>query len=131
MSDGEKGLDLGGRITRCSKCGASFQWDSAFWTLGAPDCPQCGHDNRANTRKWWKRGGYRRPLEGEDEQLAKRLLTLQQQRGVSSAESEIRNIGQLLIEDGGTERITRVALRFEAIGGRLNALGASWRGILP
>ena len=34
------------RRTDCQGCGSSYEWSSAYWTLGMPDCPKCGYNNK-------------------------------------------------------------------------------------
>jgi len=72
-------------------------------------------------------------LGGEDEQLARRLLVLQSAtedgRVQPDAAAEIRRIGEHLGEHGGSDRMTRVAYRVQAIGGNSRLLEHYWEGI--
>jgi hypothetical protein len=83
-------------------------------------------------------------LGGEDEQLARQILSFQKQRGTQDspnrqpdnpdndrkeAEAAIRKIGEHLGAHGGSDRMVRVAYRVKALGGSSRQLEWCWEGI--
>lgn len=85
----------------------------------------------------------KRDLGGEDEELAQKIVSLQRQRRTmdspnepgdhpsprKEAEAKIREIGVYLGENGGSDRMLRVAYRVSALGGKIRQLEWCWEGI--
>ncbi len=75
------------------------------------------------------------PLVAEDEDIAHRLLGLTQSELVGNRNEsqvmhgKIRRIGEEICENGGDERMRRIAYRVKALGGSMSQLEYAWAGI--
>jgi hypothetical protein len=100
-------------------------------------CPMCGADIseqmyvvdlRPESERQIEREA-QHDLGGEDEQLARKVLLLQQQRDSPQVKAEIRKIGEYLGSNGGNDRMVRIAYRVVALGGSSRQLEYDWQGI--
>jgi predicted RNA-binding Zn-ribbon protein involved in translation (DUF1610 family) len=129
---------LFGRKKKCPGCGFDLSKVSVMTSSVLNiRCPMCGTNISNQMQVFDLRPESERRIEleaqhdlgGEDEQLARKVLSLQMQRGSKEAETEIRKVGEHLGANGGSDRMARVAYRVEALGGSSRQLEWSWSGI--
>lgn len=105
-------------------------------------CPQCGYnisnkldfiDTRTNVEKQIEMEASS-TLSVDDELLAQRLTFLSRQQDksgktITESGSEIRKHGLYLCNNGGTNRMKKIAYRVQFLGGDVRTLQIFWDGI--
>ncbi len=90
-------------------------------------------DEREKEEKLERRA--RRSLGGEDEQIARKLLSLIRQadseydvdqEAFKKTETEIKEIGKYLCSNGGSDRTLKIAYRVQALGASVRDLERYW-----